>query len=114
VIPSATNEEVKRIGMGVVEAVYSAKMRSAPDSPFPYLSISAGASLCSMVPETNLDDYLPEADKELYLAKKVDVTVSISSARKSNKRRFAFYSQGITGVLLTSFRGQFRTSVCLL
>jgi GGDEF domain-containing protein len=69
VIPNATKEEVKRIGIGIVKAVYSAKMRSAPNSPFPYVSISAGASLCSMVPEKNLDDYLAEADKELYLAK---------------------------------------------
>jgi diguanylate cyclase (GGDEF)-like protein len=69
VIPNATKEEVKRIGIGIVKAVYSAKMRSAPNSQFPYVSISAGASLCSMVPEKNLDDYLAEADKELYLAK---------------------------------------------
>jgi GGDEF domain-containing protein len=47
----------------------AAKMPSAPDAPFPYVSLSAGASLCSMVPEKNLDDYLAEADKELYLAK---------------------------------------------
>jgi diguanylate cyclase (GGDEF)-like protein len=69
VIPNATVEEVKRIGRGLVKAVYAAKMPSAPDAPFPFVSLSAGASLCLMVPEKNLDDYLAEADKELYLAK---------------------------------------------
>jgi diguanylate cyclase (GGDEF)-like protein len=69
VIPNATSEEVKTIGQEIVKAVYSAKMPSAPDAPYRYVSLSAGASLCPVVPEKNLDDYLAEADKQLYLAK---------------------------------------------
>lgn len=69
VLPDVSNEEVKAVGQGVVEAVYGAKLPAAPDAPYPFVSLSAGASLCPIVPEKNLDDYLAEADKELYLAK---------------------------------------------
>jgi diguanylate cyclase (GGDEF)-like protein len=69
VLPEATPEEVKRIGEGIVQAVYGAGLSSAPDAPFPFVSLSAGASLSPIVPEKNLDDYLAEADKQLYLAK---------------------------------------------
>jgi diguanylate cyclase (GGDEF)-like protein len=83
VIPNATNEEVKQIGKDIVKAVYSAKIPAPLNARFPYVSLSAGASLCSMVPAKNLDDYLAEADKELYLAK------------KGGRNRFYFLDQEI-------------------
>ncbi len=69
VLPNCDSDKVRSVGRAVVQAVYAAKIPSAPDAPFPYLSISAGAFLGVLEKDKNLDDYLAEADKELYLAK---------------------------------------------
>jgi diguanylate cyclase (GGDEF)-like protein len=69
VLPDADLDKVRLIGRELVRAVYASRIPSAPDAPFPYLSISAGAYLGVMEESKNLDDYLAEADKELYLAK---------------------------------------------
>lgn len=69
VLPDVTPDEVKRIGHGVVQAVYQAKLASAPDAPYPFVSISAGVFLGPIDSQKNLDDCLAEADKQLYLAK---------------------------------------------
>jgi diguanylate cyclase (GGDEF)-like protein len=69
VLPGLNPKQVKRIGHGVVKAVYDAKLPSAVGAPYPFVSVSAGAFFGPVEPDKKLDDYLAEADKQLYLAK---------------------------------------------
>jgi diguanylate cyclase (GGDEF)-like protein len=69
VLPNASVDEVNKIGAAIVKVVYANKIPAAPDAPYPYLSVSAGAYRGSFDETKNLDDYLAVADKELYLAK---------------------------------------------
>jgi diguanylate cyclase (GGDEF)-like protein len=69
VLPNVSEEELRLIGFNVVQAIYHAKLRSAPNAPYPYVSVSAGAYWGKLEANKNLDDYLAIADKQLYLAK---------------------------------------------
>lgn len=69
VLPGANARQVRRIGLSIVKAVYGAKLPAAKEAPFPYVSVSAGAFFGPVEEKKNLDDYLVEADKQLYLAK---------------------------------------------
>jgi diguanylate cyclase (GGDEF)-like protein len=69
VLPGVNAKQVRRIGLSVVKAVYAAKLPAAKEAPFPYVSVSAGAFFGPVEEKKNLDDYLAEADKQLYLAK---------------------------------------------
>ncbi len=69
VLPGVNAKQVRRIGLSVVNAVYAAKLPAAKEAPFPYVSVSAGAFFGPVEEKKNLDDYLAEADKQLYLAK---------------------------------------------
>jgi diguanylate cyclase (GGDEF)-like protein len=70
VLPGLNEEETKRIGSHLVQTIYGAKLPSAPGSHYPFVSVSAGAYLGPIALDKTLDDYLAEADKQLYLSKK--------------------------------------------
>lgn len=69
VLPNVKEEEMKRIGVAMTKAIYDAQLPSAPGTPLPFVSVSCGGCLSPIEEGKNLDDYLSEADKELYLAK---------------------------------------------
>jgi len=69
-LPGVNPKQAKRIGLGIVRAVCDAKLPAAEGAPCPYVSVSAGAYFGPVEEKKNLDDYLSEADKQLYLAKK--------------------------------------------
>lgn len=69
VLPGAKADEVAKIGCGIVTAVYSRQISAPPSAHYPYVSVSLGAYLGQIVVSKGLDDYLAEADKQLYLAK---------------------------------------------
>jgi diguanylate cyclase (GGDEF)-like protein len=69
VLPGVNAKQVRRIGLGIVKAVYGVKLPSGKDAPYPYVSVSVGAFFGPVEAKKNLDDYLAEADKQLYLAK---------------------------------------------
>lgn len=69
VIPQTTEEQIKAIGVGLVRCIYDAHLKSAPDSPYPYISISAGGYVGPIQADKKMDYYIGQADAQLYLAK---------------------------------------------
>lgn len=69
VLPNVTQEDLTRIGNGIVEAVSSMKMKSGPCAPYPFVTISAGGYLAKMDEKDKIEDYISQADKMLYVAK---------------------------------------------
>ena len=69
VLPGVNAKQIRQIGLSLVRAVYGAKLPAAKEAPFPYVSVSAGAFFGQFEEKKNIDDYLIEADKQLYLAK---------------------------------------------
>ena len=69
VLSGINAKQVKRIGRGLVKAVYDAQLPAAVGAPYPFVSVSAGAFFGPVEPGKIIDHYIAEADKQLYLAK---------------------------------------------
>lgn len=68
-LPEVSPQDIQRVGEGIVKAVYARQLPSAKGAPYPFVSVSVGGYLTPADSSKNLDDYLAEADKQLYLAK---------------------------------------------